>query len=43
MLGMEVGDAYSQAIQQVLDHPQLSTHRFILTLEHDNIPPETGC
>jgi hypothetical protein len=42
MLGMEVGDAYSQAIQQVLDHPQLSTHRFILTLEHDNVPPADG-
>jgi hypothetical protein len=42
MLGMEVGDAYSQAIQQVLDHPQLSTHRFILTLEHDKRPPRDG-
>jgi hypothetical protein len=42
MLGMEVGDAYSQAIQQVLDHPYLSTHKFILTIEHDNVSRRTA-
>jgi len=42
MLGMEVGDAYSQAIEQVLAHPGLSTHKYILTIEHDNCPPQDG-
>lgn len=42
MLGMEVGDAYSTAIEQVLAHPQLKDHRYILTLEHDNVPQPDG-
>lgn len=41
-LGMEVGDAYSQAIEQVLAHPDLSQWEYILTVEHDNIPPPDG-
>lgn len=41
-LGMEVGEAYSQAIEQVLGHPDLNQWEFILTLEHDNIPPPDG-
>lgn len=41
-LGMEVGDAYSQAIQEVLNHPDLKDWEYILTLEHDNIPPPDG-
>jgi hypothetical protein len=41
-LGMEVGDAYSQAITQIIAHPDLSQWEFILTLEHDNIPPPDG-
>lgn len=40
--GMEVGDAYSQAIDQVLSHPDLSKWEYILTLEHDNMPPQDG-
>lgn len=40
--GMEVGDAYSQAIEQVLAHPDLSKWEYILTLEHDNMPPQDG-
>lgn len=40
--GMEVGDAYSQAIEQILAHPDLSQWEFILTLEHDNMPPQDG-
>jgi hypothetical protein len=39
---MEVGDAYSQAIEAVLAHPDLSTWEYILTLEHDNMPPADG-
>jgi hypothetical protein len=41
-LGMEVGDAYSQAIEQVLSHPELSQWEYILTVEHDNCPPPDG-
>ena len=40
--GMEVGDAYSQAIAQVLAHPELRQWEYILTLEHDNMPPADG-
>lgn len=40
--GMEVGDAYSSAIQMVLDDPNLSTWEYILTIEHDNAPPSDG-
>jgi hypothetical protein len=37
--GMEVGEAYSQAIENVLAHPELGTWEYILTLEHDNLVP----
>ena len=41
-MGMEVGEAYSQAIENILAHPDLSTWKYILTVEHDNIPPSDG-
>jgi hypothetical protein len=41
-IGLEVGEAYSHAIQQVLAHPELSTWEYILTIEHDNMPPPDG-
>lgn len=41
-LGQEVGEAYSNAIEQVLAHPDLSQWEFLLTLEHDNTPPSDG-
>src|SRR5271154_6694221 len=34
-LGQEVGDAYSNCIDTVLAHPDLSTWEYILTVEHD--------
>ena len=40
--GMEVGHAYSSAIEQVLAHPQLKEFEYILTMEHDNTPPQDG-
>lgn len=40
--GMEVGHAYSTAIENVLGHPDLKEWEFILTLEHDNMPPQDG-
>lgn len=41
-LGMEVGDAYSSAIAEVISHPDLSQWEYILTMEHDNLPPPDG-
>lgn len=40
--GMEVGDAYSSAVAQILEHPDLSQWEFLLTIEHDNLPPGDG-
>lgn len=40
--GMEVGDAYSNAIESVLAHSELSQWEYILTVEHDNAPPADG-
>jgi len=40
--GMEVGDAYSTAIQNILATPQLAEFEYILTIEHDNAPPPDG-
>lgn len=39
---MEVGNAYSHGIEQILAHPDLSQWEYILTIEHDNIPPADG-
>ena len=41
-LGMEVGDAYSQAIEAILAEPTLKQWEYILTLETDNMPPQDG-
>ncbi len=42
--GMEVGEAYSQAIAEIVDNPQHPCHdwEYILTVEHDNLPPGDG-
>jgi hypothetical protein len=40
--GLEVGDAYSRSIEQVLAHPELQNWEYILTIEHDNLPPGDG-
>jgi len=37
--GHEVGRAYDAAIKNVLEHPELRTWKYLLTLEDDNIPP----
>ncbi len=34
---MEVGEAYNTAIQLILDNPELSKWKYILTLEEDNL------
>ncbi len=41
-LGQEVGQAYSNCIEQILGHPELCQWEYLLTIEHDNIPPQDG-
>lgn len=41
-IGMEVGEAYSQTFEFILNHPYLSKWQYILTIEHDNMPPSDG-
>jgi hypothetical protein len=41
-VGMEVGQAFSSTIESILQHPDLQNYKYILTLEHDNIPPPDG-
>jgi len=42
MIGMEVGEAYCAAIEQILAVPELANWKYVLTLEEDNIPPPDG-
>lgn len=39
---MEVGVAYNEMIQNILDNPELSKYKYILTIEEDNAPPADG-
>lgn len=41
-LGQEVGEAYCNAIEEIIAHPELSQWEYILTIEHDNVPPPDG-
>jgi hypothetical protein len=41
-ISMEVGAAYSTTIDQILEHPELSQFKYVLTLEEDNCPPPDG-
>jgi hypothetical protein len=38
----EVGVGYQKAFAMVLDHPELSKWKYILTVEEDNLPPQDG-
>jgi hypothetical protein len=42
VVGMEVGAAYTQAIEQIIANPILRTWKYIMTLEEDNVPPPDG-
>ena len=41
-IGMEVGEAYNQMILNILSNPDLSSYKYILTIEEDNMPPCDG-
>lgn len=40
--GLEVGDAYSSAIEAMLADPNIAQWEYVLTIEHDNLPPPDG-
>lgn len=42
IIGMEVGAAYEQAVEMILNHPELSKWKYLLTFEWDNIPQPDG-
>lgn len=39
---MEVGAAYNKAIEEILANPELSTWKYVMTMEEDNMPPPDG-
>lgn len=39
---MEVGEAYNAGIETILGNAELSTWKYVLTLEEDNCPPPDG-
>lgn len=41
-IGFEVGEAFSNAIAEILAHQDLSQWEYILTIEHDNIPEQNS-
>jgi len=40
--GFEVAEAYNRAIDVILEQKPLASFQFVLTMEHDNIPPRDG-
>ena len=42
IVGMEVGDAYTAAMEMILSNPELSQWKYVLTIEEDNMPPPDG-
>jgi hypothetical protein len=41
-IGMEVGEAYSNSISEILAHPDLGKWEYLFTCEHDNLGPADG-
>jgi hypothetical protein len=42
MEGLEVGEAYNNAVEMILASPELSKYKYMLTVEEDNCPPPDG-
>ena len=40
--GFEVGEAYNMAFNFILNNPELSKWKYVLTIEEDNLPPPDG-
>lgn len=41
-IGLEVGEAFSMSIAEIISNPELGQWEFLLTIEHDNCPPADG-
>jgi hypothetical protein len=41
-IGQEVGEAYNNAIKEILANPFLAKFQYLLTVEEDNTPPPDG-
>jgi hypothetical protein len=41
-IGLEVGEAFSNSIQEIVNHPELGNWEYLLTIEHDNVPQPDG-
>ena len=41
-IGMEVGEAFSNSIAEIISHPDLGQWEYLLTIEHDNCPSGDG-
>lgn len=41
-IAMEVGEAYNSMIETILQNPELSKWKYLLTIEEDNMPPPDG-
>lgn len=41
-MGMEVGEAYCKTIEQILLTKELAEFKYLITIEHDNVPPPDG-
>jgi hypothetical protein len=41
-MGMEVGEAFSNSIAEIIAHPDIGNWEYLLTIEHDNCPPADG-
>ena len=42
IMGMEVGEAYNHALETIFANPWMSKAKYMLTVEHDNLPPPDG-
>lgn len=41
-IGQEVGEAFSNSIQEIISNPEIGNWEYLLTIEHDNCPPADG-
>lgn len=39
---LEVGEAFSHSIAEILAHPEIGAWEYLLCVEHDNLPPADG-
>jgi len=42
VMDLEVGSAYSETIESIIENPEFDNFKYVLTLESDNLPPFDG-